>query len=152
MEKKHWLIAILLIGAAFCSINAIANTTETSEDYPPFLEIHNPTEGYFHFSGIKLFPTSSDIIADTMGFGGFRLRPIQINATDDNDEKNELIVSVYIDDEKLGDAEYNAESGFHEIKWTGPALGIFDLKVIAKDTAENIAQQNMEVWYFCFIP
>ena len=153
MEKKHWLLAILLVGAVFCSINASANLREVAEeDYPPFVEIHNPAEGYFHFSGIKLFQTSFDLISDTMGFGGFRLRPIQINASDGIDEKSDLLVSVYIDEEELGDAIYNEDTGFHEIKWTGPRLGTFNLKVVVEDTSENIAEANMDVWYFCFIP
>ena len=152
MEKKHWLIAILLIGTAFCSLNASANMTKQLDNEAPTVEIHNPSEGYFHFSGIKLFPTIMNIFGDTMGFGGFRLRPIQINASDNIDEKTDLSVSVYIDDEELGDAEYNEESGFHEIKWTGPDLGMRELKVVVEDTSENTAEVKMDVWYFCFIP
>ncbi len=141
---------------AYCniqgSITRVITVEDPGADNPPVVEINNPTKGYFHFSGIRLFPTPLNIIADTMGFGGFRLRPLQIFTDDDNDDSKDIAVSVFIDDEKLGDAEYNTESGFHEIKWTGPALGKFDLRVVAEDTFGNAAETNMEVWYFCFIP
>lgn len=141
---------------AYCNIQGSITRTipveDPGADNPPVVEINNPTKGYFHFSGIRLFPTPLNIIADTMGFGGFRLRPLQIYTDDDNDDSEDISVSVFINDEKLGDAEYNSDSGFHEIKWTGPALGKFDLKVVAEDTFGNTAETNMEVWYFCFIP
>jgi desulfoferrodoxin (superoxide reductase-like protein) len=141
---------------AYCNIQGSITRTITVEDpladNPPVVQIKNPTAGYFHFSGIRLFPTPLDFIADTMGFGGFRLRPLQIFTSDDNDEKSDIKVSVFINEEKLGDAEYNPDSDYHEIKWTGPALGKFDLKAIAEDTAQNTNEISMEVWYFCFIP
>lgn len=141
---------------AICNIQGSIERTIVVEDpeadNPPIVEINNPTKGYFHFSGIRLFPTVFGIVSDTMGFGGFRLRPLQIYTSDDKDERNEIDVSVFIDDVKLGDAEYNPSSGYHEIKWTGPNLGTFTLKAIAEDTSENTAEATMEVWYFCFIP
>jgi len=141
---------------AFCNIQGSIQRTiiveDPAADNPPIVQIFNPTKGYFHFSGIRLFPTFIGILSDTMGFGGFRLRPLQIYTSDDKDEKNEIEVSVFINNEKLGDADYNPSSGYHEIKWTGPNLGTFSLKVIAEDTSENTAETSMDVWYFCFIP
>lgn len=141
---------------AYCNIQGSISREITVEDpsidNPPVVEFKNPAAGYFHFSGIRLFPTPLDLIADTMGFGGFRLRPLQIYTSDDKDENSELNVSVFIDDEKLGDAIYNSDTGYHEIKWTGPKLGTFNLKAVAEDTSENVGEVEMEVWYFCFIP
>ena len=47
-------------------------------------------------------PTPSGAIATTMAPGGFRFRPIQILAEDDFDEKQDLQVNIYIDDELKG--------------------------------------------------
>lgn len=124
---------------------------DPSQDEPPVVEIVNPTEGYFHFSGIRLFPTSG-IIANTMGFGGFRLKPLQIYTEDDVDESSDLNVEVFIDDEELGTATFNEDADVHEIKWTGPNLGTFTLRVTAEDSVGNIGEDVMQVWYFCFIP
>ncbi|MEF8847739.1 MAG: hypothetical protein V5A68_01230, partial [Candidatus Thermoplasmatota archaeon] len=108
---------------AYCNIQGSITRSITIEDPnaddPPTIEIKNPTAGYFHFSGIKLFATYLNVVSDTMGFGGFRLRPLQFIAEDDNDESKNLEVKVFIDGEKHGDAEYNPNSGYHEIKWTG---------------------------------
>ena len=40
------------------------------DNTPPVVSIVNPTEGYFHFSGVKLFPTVFDIIFDTPNLNG----------------------------------------------------------------------------------
>ncbi|MDG6218528.1 MAG: hypothetical protein QCI00_03710 [Candidatus Thermoplasmatota archaeon] len=139
---------------AYCSIQGSITRSITiwdpSQDEPPVVEIINPVKGYFHFSGIRLFP-SFGIVADTLGFGGFRLEPLQIYTEDDVDESYDLIVEVFIDGEKLGTASYNPENGVHEIKWTEPNIGTFNLSVIAEDSAGNIGKNNMQVWYFCFI-
>ncbi len=125
---------------------------DPAQDNPPVVEIKNPTKGYFHFSGIRLFATYLDVVYDTMGFGGFRVRPVQVLADDDNDTAEDLIVNVYIDDELRGEATYNSDNGFHEIQWTGPRLGVFTLKATAEDTKGNIGEAEMDVWYFCFVP
>lgn len=124
---------------------------DPNADEPPVIEIVNPTQGYFHFSGIRLFP-SLGLIEDTMGFGGFRLRPLQMYTEDDNDESNDLTVQAFINEELLGEATFNPDSSYHEIKWTGPQLGTFTLSVTAEDSVGNIAEDEMQVWYFCFIP
>jgi len=125
---------------------------DPNQDDPPIIEIKNPTKGYFHFSGIRLFATYFDIIYDTMGFGGFRVKPVQVYAEDDIDVSEDLIVNIYIDDELRDTALYNSKNGFHELKWTGPRLGVFTLKATAEDTQGNIASTEMDVWYFCFVP
>jgi len=125
---------------------------DPSQDDPPIVEIKNPTQGYFHFSGIRLFATYLDVIADTMGFGGFRVRPVQVFTEDDIDASEDLTVNIYIDDELRDAAVYNPDNELHELQWTGPRLGVFTLKATAEDSQGNIGSDEMEVWYFCFIP
>jgi len=140
---------------AYCNIQGSITRSvivrDPSQDEPPVVEIVNPTEGYFHFSGIRLFPTSG-LIANTMGFGGFRLRPLQFYTEDDVDNSNNLVVRAFIDGEELGVSEYNSDTDLHEIRWTGPNLGVFTLSVTAEDSMGNIGEDQMRVWYFCFIP
>ncbi len=140
---------------AYCSIQGSITQSlivrDPSQDEPPVVEIVNPVKGYFHFSGIRLF-SSFGIVADTVGFGGFRLRPLQIYTEDDIDESENLIIEVFIDGEKLGTASYNENAKVHEIRWTGPNVGTFDLSVTAEDSVGNIGDDNMQVWYICFIP
>ena len=134
------------------SVTRTITITDPTQDDPPIVEIKNPVKGYFHFSGIRLFATYLDVIADTMGFGGFRVRPVQIFTDDDNDQNQDLLVNVYIDDALRGEAIWNPDTQYHEIKWTGPALGVFTLKATAEDSFGNIASTEMDLWYFCFIP
>ena len=141
---------------AYCNIQGSITRSiivrDPAQDDPPLVEIKNPTKGYFHFSGIRLFATYLDIIYDTMGFGGFRVRPVQVLTEDDVDESEDIIVKIYIDDEIRDTAVYNPENGYHELQWIGPRLGVFTLKATAEDTQGNIASAEMDVWYFCFIP
>jgi len=141
---------------AYCNIQGSITRSITvrdpAQDDPPVVEIKNPTKGYFHFSGIRLFATYLDVVYDTMGFGGFRLRPVQVFTDDDVDDSEDLIVNIYIDDELRDTAIYNTENGYHELKWIGPRLGVFTLKATAEDSQGNIGSAEMDVWYFCFIP
>ncbi len=126
---------------------------ERYENQPPSVEFVNPKEGYFHFSGIPLLPTPLGLIADTILLGGFRLRPILVNATDDMDEPGELIVELFIDNEEKGYGTWNTETGYYEWKWTGWALGTYRLMAKAKDTKGAESDwASMDVWNFCFIP
>lgn len=126
---------------------------ETNNDVePPVIEIRNPVVGYFHFSGIKLVPTPLNIVADTMGFGGFRLRPIQVHVTDNIDSPEDITVYMYVYDNEQGIMTYNNDHQLHERKWIGPDLGVFTMNISAEDTSGNIAYKEMDVWYFCFIP
>ena len=93
-----------------------------------------------------------DVIYDTMGFGGFRVKPVQIFTDDDIDNSEDLIVKIFIDDELRDIAVYNSENGYHELKWVGPRLGVFTLKATAEDSQGNIGIAELDVWYFCFIP
>jgi len=140
---------------AYCNIQGQISRSITVEDpnadNPPVVQITNPTKGYFHFSGIRLFP-SIGIIGETLGFGGFRLRPVQVFVEDDKDEPEDIEVKIFIDDEELGTAAWNNADGVHELQWTGPNLGTFTLKATAEDSFGNINSFEMEVWYFCFIP
>jgi len=122
----------------------------TYQDEPPVIEIVNPTEGYFHFSGIKLFPTILNLVGDTMGFGGFRVRPVQVRITDDIDAPEDVLVYMYVDDNEQGNMTYNSDSGLHERKWIGPDLGTFTMNISAQDSGGNIAYKEMVIWYFCF--
>jgi hypothetical protein len=125
---------------------------DIGEDEPPVIQIVNPTEGYFHFSGIKLFPTILNLVADTMGFGGFRLRPVQVNVTDDIDAPEDIMVYMYVYENEQGNMTWNSDSGLYERKWIGPDLGTFTMNISAQDGSGNIAYKEMTVWYFCFVP
>ena len=122
------------------------------ENQRPSVEIVNPRAGYFHFSGIPLFPTVLNLLADTASFGGFRLRPIQVNATDADGEPGELMVTLLINDENKGYGIWNPETGYYEWKWTGWALGTYRLNVRAEDVYGGEGWAAMDVWNFCFIP
>ena len=121
-------------------------------DQPPSVEIINPREGYFHFSGIPLLPTPFDLIADTLSLGGFRSRPVIINVADDFDNREDLIVKVYLNGEEQGDASFCCEWKLHEWFWTGWALGNFLLNVTAKDTYGSIGSTQIDIWNFCIFP
>jgi hypothetical protein len=149
-------IGDIIIVTAYCNIQGSITRTITIEDPnqddPPEIEIKNPIKGYFHFSGIKLFATYFDLIYDTMGFGGFRVKPVQAFVKDDIDNAEGLIVTLYANDAKERDMVYNEESGLFEGKWIGPDLGVFKMKITAEDTSGNIGIAEMDVWYFCFVP
>lgn len=146
----------LITVTAYCniqgSITRSITVNDPTQDDPPIVEIKNPTKGYFHFSGIRLFATYLDLVYDTMGFGGFRVKPVQASITDDNDEPEDLIVTLYANDIKERDMAFNSESGLFEGKWIGPDLGVFTMKITAEDSFGNIAIAEMDVWYFCFVP
>lgn len=130
----------------------IVQSSSNQDDNPPIVTIANPTEGYFHFSGIRLYPIIFGFIADTMGFGGFRVRPVQVEVEDDVDPPEEIIVYMYVKDDEQGQMTYNSEKNLFERKWIGPDLGTFTLNITAMDTSGNAGYAEMEVWYFCFIP
>ncbi len=134
------------------SLSMMKRKTVGIGNQPPIVEIMNPKEGYFHFSGISLFPTALNLLADTVSVGGFRLKPIQVNALD-NDEMGGLLVILFINNETKGYGTWNPETGYYEWQWTGWALGIYRLRVRAKDIyglVSNVA--SIDVWNFCFIP
>jgi hypothetical protein len=146
------IIGILVILIFAIPTIPVLQSSSIKDDTPPTIEIVNPTEGYFHFSGIKLFPTIIDIIADTMGFGGFRLRPVQVHVEDDIDLPEDISVYMYVKDDEQGELTWNSNNNLFERKWIGPDLGIYTLNISAEDTSGNIGYLNMEVWYFCFVP
>jgi hypothetical protein len=149
-------IGDVIMVTAYCniqgSITRMLTIEDPNQDDPPEIEIKNPIKGYFHFSGIRLFATYLDVIYDTMGFGGFRVKPVQASIIDDNDAPGDLIVTLYVDDVKERDMVYNEESGLFEGKWIGPDLGVFTMKIAAEDSLGNIGIAEMDVWYFCFVP
>ena len=119
---------------------------------PPSVEIVNPKKGYFHFSGIPLFSTYFIEIFDAMSIGGFRLKPIIINATDDFDNSEDLIVNVYLNGEYKGNASYCCDWRKHEYFWTGWAFGIYNLTINVEDTFGLINTNEMIVLNFCLLP
>jgi hypothetical protein len=149
MKKSFLFVGMFIICSAFLFPSFIA---ETKDDMAPEITIENPVEGYFHFSGIKLFKTPLDLIGDTMGFGGFRVRPVQATITDDLDNPDNITAVLYVDDVKERDMIYNSETELFEGKWIGPALGTYTMKIVAEDSSENRAEVTMSVWYFCFVP
>ncbi|MBS3749250.1 MAG: hypothetical protein KGY67_06075 [Candidatus Thermoplasmatota archaeon] len=150
MRKMIIVCCLVLISSAVLipSVTSLVQNDTT----PPEITIENPVEGYFHFSGIKLFETPLDIIGNTLGLGGFRVRPVQATITDDVDEPEDLTVELFADDVKERSMMYNSENGLFEGKWIGPALGTFTMKIVASDSSGNSAEETMTVWYFCFVP
>ena len=150
MKKICFVTCLLIISAT--TIPCIVGDNNNQDSNPPEITIINPTEGYFHFSGIKLFKTPIDLVGDTMGFGGFRLRPVQATIIDDVDGPENITAVLYVNDIKERDMVYNSENDLFEGKWLGADLGTFTMNITAEDSSGNIAQVSMNVWYFCFIP
>lgn len=150
--KQNILIVLMIFVIGASIIPGIMGETVVSDTTPPEITIVNPVEGYFHFSGIQLFPTPLDLIGDTMGFGGFRVRPVQAIITDDVDSPEELTVVLYANDVKERDMQYNSDNDLFEGKWIGPDLGTFTMKIVAEDSSGNSKEETMIVWYFCFVP
>jgi hypothetical protein len=157
MKKK--VIFVCLVSILIAGSVPTLTATLHKDTTPPEIIIINPVEGYFHFSGIQLFETPFDLIGDTMGFGGFRVKPVQAIITDDIDDASQISASIYWTDvtlpdsyQKERDMQYNSNSEIFEGKWIGPALGTFYMKIIAEDSSGNSAEAIMTVWYFCFVP
>lgn len=150
--KKICLVTCLLIILSATTIPCIVGGNNNQDSNPPEITIINPTQGYFHFSGIKLFKTPLDLVGDTMGFGGFRVRPVQATIIDDVDGPENITAVLYANDIKERDMVYNSENDLFEGQWIGPDLGTFSMNITAEDSSGNIAQESMTVWYFCFIP
>jgi len=150
--KKIFLMTCLLVTVSAITIPCIVGSNNNQDNNPPEITIINPVQGYFHFSGIKLFKTPLDLIGDTMGFGGFRIRPVQATIIDDVDGPEDITVVLYANDLKERDMVYNSGNDLFEGKWIGPDLGTFTMKIIAEDSSDNSAEESMTVWYFCFVP
>ena len=150
--KKQFLMMILLITMSTITIPITVGNNIMQDTTPPEITIINPVEGYFHFSGIQLFETPFDLIGDTMGFGGFRVRPVQATVIDDIDGPEEITAVLYANDIKERDMVYTGENNLFQGKWIGPDLGTFTMKIVAEDSSGNIAEKSMTVWYFCFVP
>ncbi len=125
---------------------------ERFPNQPPSVEIINPKEGYFHFSGYPLIATYINFLAETVSIGGFRLNPIIIDANDDIDKSENLTVNIYLNGNYQGNASYCCDWRKHEWFWTGWSLGTYNLTVTAEDSCGAIASAEMDVWNFCFIP
>ena len=150
--KYICLLTCLLITLSAITIPCIVGSNNNQDTNPPEITIINPVQGYFHFSGIKLFKTPLDLVGDTMGFGGFRVRPVQATITDDVDGPEYITAVLYANDIKERDMVYNSENDLFEGKWIGPDLGTFTMKIITEDSSSNSAEESMTVWYFCFVP
>ena len=150
--KQRFLMTCFLIMISIVTIPTIVGNNMMQDTTPPEIAIINPIKGYFHFSGIQLFETPFDLIGDTMGFGGFRVRPVQATITDNIDGPEEITAILYANNIKERDMIYNQENDLFEGKWIGPDLGTFTMKIVAEDSNNNIAEESMTVWYFCFVP
>ncbi len=87
-----------------------------------------------------------------MGFGGFRVKPVQTIVSDNIDPEKNLTVTLYINEDVERIMTFNEDNGYFEGKWIGPGLGTFTMKIEAEDSNNNIAEEEMQVWYFCFVP
>ena len=159
IKKIIRISGILTVMLALTMVSVFADTDFTSsfgdtglDTTPPTIEIINPTEGYFHFSGIRLFPTQLNIVADTLGFGGFRVKPVQVRVTDNADSAEDISVYMYVYEDEQGLMNYNSNTNLYERKWIGPDLGVFTLIITAEDASNNSNSMEMAVWYFCFVP
>jgi amino acid permease len=150
--KKIKITAIFIVLVFVLSVIPLVQSDNNLDDTPPTITIVNPTSGYFHFSGIKLFPTVFNIIADTMGFGGFRVVPVRVQVEDDVDPQESIQVYMYVKENEQGEMTWNSKNNLFERKWIGPDLGVFTMNITAEDTSGNIGYTKMDVWYFCFIP
>lgn len=150
--KKCTVIGVLLVLTAALLPVPLIHSSSVIDETPPTVTIVNPTEGYFHFSGIKLFPTVFDNKAETKGFGGFRVRPVQVQVEDNIDPPQDIDVYMFVKSDEQGDMMYNSETTLFERKWIGPDLGVYTINITAKDTSNNTGYAEIDVWYFCFIP
>lgn len=150
--NNKFLAACLILTISATTIPCIVGNNINQDTNPPEITIINPVQGYFHFSGIQLFKTPLDLVGDTMGFGGFRIRPVQATILDDVDDPEAITAVLYANDIKERDMIYNSENDLFEGKWIGPDLGTFTMKIVAEDSSGNIAEESMTVWYFCFVP
>lgn len=105
--KKLKSIGVSMTLVFILSIIPIVESNVSIDNVPPEVKMVNPKEGYFHFSGIKIFPTILNIKSDTMGFGGFRIRPVQVQVEDNVDSEEEIIIYMYVKEDEKG--EYDLE-------------------------------------------
>lgn len=122
------------------------------DDDAPSVEIINPQDGFLHFSGIPIMEMLIGVSAEARTIGGFRIKPIQVEIADDFDDTEDLTIKIYLDDDEVGPLTFNEDSGYFEWKWTGFAFGISTLKVTAEDSGDNIGDDEIDVWNFCFLP
>ena len=118
---------------------------------PPTVEIINPKKGYFHLFGIPLFSKPFNIISDAISIGGFRLNPIIIDAKDEFDRSEDLIVKVYLNNVEQGAARYCNDWELYEWFWIGKTFGKYNLKITAEDTFEEVSSVEIDVWNFRLI-
>jgi parallel beta-helix repeat protein len=119
-----------------------------SKNNPPNVEIINPKIDYFHLSGIPLFKVPFNLKNDAINIGGFRLRPIIINATDDKDNSENLTVKVYLNSIEQGEAIYCCDWKLHEWYWTNNAIGTYNLTITAEDSSGLKNSVRIYVWNF----
>lgn len=145
---RKLLFVCIVTNFFFLSLSCV----QAPDTDPPTITLINPSPGYFHFSGIQLFKTRFSVLGDTIGLGGFRLRPVQVEVTDSVDEPSDLIVLLFIDGDLERPMLYNEEKGVFEGQWIGPGLGTFSMNISAINSRGSIAHLDLDVWYFCFIP
>jgi ribonuclease Z len=130
--------------------NTTVQSSYNKDNTPPTIMIVNPTEGYLHFSGLKLFPTILNSTEDTMGYGGFRLKPVQVQVEDDVDPPEDITVYMYVKANEQGQMKWNTDNNLFERKWIGPDHGVYTLNITAEDTNGNIGFAEMQVGYLGF--
>jgi hypothetical protein len=156
MMKNEWLVKsltmgviVLFVGTKFV-ISISGDIEKINKNQQLSIEIMNPRVGYVHFSGIPLFPTVLNLLSDTISFGGFRFRPIQVSGVDEGFEGDYLLVRLYINNEDKGLGTWNPETEYYEWQWIGQAYGIYNLNIIAIDPDGYTAHAYMSVWNLCF--
>ncbi len=131
MLSKGLAVAVILLflGLVITPLTQSINSKVSNPE--PSIEIINPKKGYLHISGIPLMPTPSVFNVDTVLFGGFRLRPIQVKITDEQNDN--ITVLLRINGEVKGYSTWNDETGYAEWYWTGLAIGPYLLEFRVMD-------------------
>jgi len=147
--KRKEIIAILTIALLVLSSSVVIGGIRNEPPEKEIIEIVNPREGYFHFSGIPLFPTVLNLFDDTVSFGGFGLRPIQVD-TGGGPDSETIMVELFINGEYKGYGTLNPETWYHEWEWTERAFGTYAFQLIAVDMYGAVVDwAYFEVWNFC---
>ena len=148
------VFAIFVTVGLLGGLSAAQSPTDTQsgldDTTPPEVTILSPVAGHVHFVGIELFRNPFGL---TMTMGAFLLRPGVAIAIDNVDHSSELTVTVNLDDKPGMTATFvPCDNTFEWQGSLGPGVGIYTLKVTAKDTSDNTGTAEMQVFYDCILP
>lgn len=111
---------------------------------PPTLKLINPKANRVHLRGIPLLPSNQIIV-----IGGFSCKPIQVEVSDNEDEIEDIAVSITIDDRIDTRLELNRFKDLYELKWNGFGIKSFTMNITAIDMTGNKASIEIPFLYIC---